>query len=141
MKRWIAALALLLVPGAAYAFDPNRSAPPDGPLRIGVLHPSLEYDMGREGSIQDLVLRTMQSELRQRGFDVFELDRTLDELEGEELDADYLVEIAGGDAYSDDFGGIGIGNRDADVTLAVVASRVAGQVRIYDSRTLEVLAD
>ena len=126
---------LLLLPSAAFAFDATHR-----PTRIGILRPVDEYFVGRESSVQDLVLRSLAAELRQRGFDAYESDMTIDDVEKGSADADFLVEVAGGDAYSDDYGGIGVGNRNADVTLAVVASRVAGQLRIYDGQTLELLA-
>jgi len=126
---------LLLVPGAAFAFDTSHR-----PARIGVLRPLTEYDRGRESSIQNLVLHSLRAELRDRGFEVFDAGMTFEEAERGGANADYLVEVVGGEGYSDDFGGIGIGGRDADVTLSVVASRVAGHLRIYDGRTMEVLA-
>ena len=126
---------LLLLPSAAFAFDATHR-----PTRIGILRPLVQYDAGRESSIQDLVLRSLSAELRDRGFDAFDAEMTYDEADRGRTDADYLVEVVGGDAYSDDYGGIGIGNRNADVTLAVVASRVAGQLRVYDGRTLELIA-
>lgn len=134
MKRLSAALVLLLLPSAAFAFDATRR-----PTRIGILLPLTQFDRGRESSIQHLVLRSLGAELCERGFDAFDAGVTIDEAERETVDADYLVEVIGGNAYSDDYGGVGIGGRHADVTLAVVASRVAGQLRIYDARTLDLL--
>jgi hypothetical protein len=137
MKRLTVALLVLLAPGVAFAFDASRH-----PARIGVLRPLAQYDRGRESSIQDLVLRSLRSELRERGYDAFDAQMTYEEAERRDAGtADYLVEVVGGDAYSDDYGGIGIGGRNAEVTIAVIASRVAGQLRIYDARTMELLAN
>lgn len=136
MKRLAVALVLLLVPGAAFAFDTGHR-----PARIGVLRPLPEDEGGRQSSIQNLVLHSLTAELRERGFEVFDAGMTVEEAGRRSANADYLVEVVGGDGYSDDFGGIGIGGRDADVTLSVVASRVAGQLRVYDARTMEVLAN
>lgn len=137
-------MLVLLVPAAAFAFDTSRR-PAQSEIRIAILRPDVAYDHGRESSIQALVLRSLRSELRERGFDAYDAEMTYDEAEqarGEgNVDADYLVEVLGGEAYSDDFGGIGIGNRNADVTLAVIASRVAGQLRVYDARTMDVVAN
>lgn len=133
-------MLLLMVPAAAFAFDTSRRSA-QSEIRIGILRPEVQYDRGRESSIQELVLRSLCSELRERGFDAYDAEMTYDEAEHGGVDADYLVEVIGGEAYSDDFGGIGIGNRNADVTLAVIASRVAGQLRVYDARTMDVIAN
>jgi hypothetical protein len=140
MKRLAAALLLFLVPGVAFAFDTNRRPADEKHVRIGILHADVQYERGRESSVQELVLRSLRTELRERGFDAFDAEMTYDDAQRREADADYLVEVIGGESYSDDYGGVGIGDRNADVTLAVIASRVAGQLRIYDAHTMELLA-
>ena len=127
------------MPGVAFAFDTNHR-PADATPRIGILRPMAHYEGRRESSVQELVLRSLRTELRQQGFDAFDAEMTYEDTGRRDVDADYLVEVIGGETYSDDYGGIGIGDRNADVTLAVIASRVAGQLRIYDGHTMELLA-
>lgn len=135
MQRWSAGLVLLFLAGSAFAFDTTRH-----PVRIAILRPVAHFDGDAESSIQNLVLRSLTARLRERGFDAFDAGMTYDDAAGREAVADYLVEIAGGEAFSDDYGGVGFGSRNADVMLEVVASRVAGQLRVYDGRTLDLLA-
>ncbi|HKR63045.1 MAG TPA: hypothetical protein VJZ00_04870 [Thermoanaerobaculia bacterium] len=141
MKRLSAALFLLLVPGVAFAFDAKRDAA-KSEIRIGILRPMMQYDDEREAGASTAILRAMRKELREQGFDVFESDMTFDEAARlRSTGADYLVEVIGGEPVSEDYGGLGVGGANADVTLAYVVSRVAAQLRVYDGQTLEVLAN
>ena len=127
MKRLCFAVVLLLVAGAAYAFDAAPGRP-----RVGVLlsHESFEY-------FHD----ALQSELRQRGFDAFTVDASFEELSmNPDREADWYVEVLPGDAETVDYGGVGVGSRHADITLGVLVSRVGADVNIYRGRTLELVA-
>jgi hypothetical protein len=124
-------LIALLLPGAAFAFD---RAP--GKDRIGILQRS----DARHSYVQRCVLDSLQRELRQRGFDVYLERATFDELSLDpDRDADYYIDVVG-DGETEDWGGVDIGGRHGDVSIGVLASHVAAEVRIYEGRTLQVLA-
>ncbi|HJQ40246.1 MAG TPA: hypothetical protein VKB93_24135 [Thermoanaerobaculia bacterium] len=143
MKRVLLAAALLLVSGAAFAFDTKgRAGAPvlhSSTPRIGVLRVSSEY--GRtESSVANMVVRSLLNELRKRGLDAYDARLTYEEIaDGRGEDADYYVEIvgAGGDAGS--LGGLGIGTYDVGVSVDYVVSRVAAELRVYDGRTGDVV--
>jgi hypothetical protein len=127
MKRLALAVGLLLLTGAAHAFDttPARS-------RIGILQGPEWF-----AAFHD----TLEAELRQRGFDVYTVDASFDELSLDpDRDADWYVEVIPGNAETVDYGGIGVGSRHADVTLGVMVSRVGAEASIYRGRTLELIA-
>ena len=127
MKRLMFAAVLLLAASAAHAFDATPARP-----RIGVLR-GPEWFM----SFHD----TLQSELRQRGFDVYTEDSTFDDLSlNPDRDADWYIEIVPGDSDTVDYGGLGVGTRHADVSLGLLVSRVGAEARVYRGRTLELVA-
>ncbi len=137
MKRVLFAAVLLLVAGAAFAFDPkpsptNASATP----RIGVLRASGEY----ERSVANMVVRNLLNELRNRGVDAYDTRLTYEEIaDGHGEDADYYVEILGAGGEAGSLGGIGIGTYDVGVSVDYVVSRVAAELRVYDGRTGDVV--
>ena len=137
MKRLTLTLSLLLVTGAAYAFDP---VPSREPVRIGILRAPAAFDYENAEHVQRTVTTTLRNELRARGFDVRMIDATFDELsrDGEPL-ADFLIEIAG-DSRTEDRGGVGGGGRHASMSLGMLVSDVATDVFVYDGETLEQLA-
>jgi hypothetical protein len=136
MKRLLAALFVIFIPAAAFAFDTTRRAD-----RIGVLLSAADFDHESETVVEREVRRALLEELRERGFDAFDSGRTFDEAARDgELAADYLVEIVGGDPQSDEYGGLGIGGRHIDFTVGMIVSRVAADIRIYDAETMELLA-
>jgi hypothetical protein len=127
MKRPLLAVVFLFWTSAALAFDPTPAKP-----AIGVLRGPEWFT-----SFHD----TLESELRQRGFDVFAVDASFDELSNDpDRDADWYVEVIPGETGTVDYGGIGLGGRHADVTLGLLVSRVGVDVSIYRGRTLEVIA-
>lgn len=127
MKRLGFAVGLLLLAGAAHAFDPTPARP-----RIGILQGPEWF-----ATFHD----TLESELRQRGFDVSTVDASFDELSLDpDRDADFYVEVIPGNAETVDYGGVGVGSRNADVTLGVMVSRVGAEASIYRGRTLELIA-
>lgn len=136
MKRLLIALCLLLTAGAVHAFDPSPGRP-----RIGVLRAHETSAFEREATIQNAFHQALHAELRERGFDVFEVDATFDELaQDPDRDADWYVEVVPATAETVDYGGLGVGGRHADVTLGLVVSRVAAEASIYRGRTLELIA-
>ncbi|HEX8616252.1 MAG TPA: hypothetical protein VF911_01590 [Thermoanaerobaculia bacterium] len=126
MKRLLLALILVVLPNAAFAFDTTRAT------RIGVLR--------CDDALQSDVAAALRNELRARGFDAFDAVRTYDEAvrDGAAV-ADYYVEIAAGDASTDEYGGLGVGTRHAGVSIGVLVSRVAAELRIYDGETMELV--
>jgi hypothetical protein len=132
MKRTLIAAALLLVASAAFAFNPK---PASTTPRIAVLRVSQEYG-GGEGYVADAVVHYLRDELRERGLDAYDAGLTYEQVaDGEGEDADYYVEIAGAAADSGSYGGIGVGTYDIGVSVDLVVSHVAAELRIYDGRT------
>lgn len=128
MKRALSVIALLLAANAAFAFDSARRT-----SRIAVLR--------GESDVQQVVADALRRELRARGLDAFDAERTYDDVrDGDAGLADFYVEITGGDASTEDYGGVGISGRHGDVELGVVVSRLAAELRVYDGNTMELLA-
>jgi hypothetical protein len=135
MKPLLAAFALgMLVPAAAHAFDTNRRVDPGTATAptIAILQPS--------GEIDPYVVDMLRKELRGRGLDTFESSLAIDDAFREAPAADYYVEIAGGEARTTDYGGIDIGGRDGEVSLALLVSRLGTEIRVYDADTMEIVA-
>lgn len=136
MKRLALVVALLLVPAIASAFDTARQ-----PLRVAVLRSAAEWESGPDADVRRAITRSFCEELRARGLEAWESDATYDDaLESGVEGADFVVEFIGARGESDDWAGVGVGGRHLDVTLGVVASRVAADVRIYDAPTMELIA-
>lgn len=134
MKRLLAAAILLLVPSALFAFDTKRQTP-----RIGVLRVAQGYDHG-EGYVAKTVVHYLRDELRERGLDAYDTGLTYEQVaDGEGEDADYYVEIAGAGANSDSYAGLGVGTYEIGVSVDLVVSRVAAEVRVYDGPTGKLL--
>lgn len=139
MKRLLAAVLVLLVPGVALAFDPDRRAPQSN-VRIAILRsePAMTPD---EELVQEKVVRYLTGELKKRGIDAYETAWTYDDAaSAENVDVDYYVELAAARANADAHGGVSIGGRDGEVSVGVVVSHVAAELRLYDAHTMEVLA-
>ena len=126
MKRLLFALLLVVMPSAAFAFDATRAT------RIGVLRGIDELQMD--------VAEALRVELQTRGFDAFDAVRTYDQAvrDGAPV-ADYYVEIVGDSVSTTEHGGVGIGSRHVGVSLGVLVSRVAAEVRIYHGETMELV--
>ena len=134
MKRFLAAVVLLLIPGVLYAFDTKKHAP-----KIGVLRPD-RYDHADARLVADSVAQVAREELRERGLDAYDTKLTFDEVaDGKGEDADYYVEIRGTGAEGGSYGGIGIGTWDAGISIEVLVARVAAEVRVYDGPTGDLL--
>ncbi|MDP9191694.1 MAG: hypothetical protein M3P06_08315 [Acidobacteriota bacterium] len=129
MRRPLLALCLFLAATTASAFDTTKS-----PERIGIL---------REATAGAAALeRSLLAELRNRGFDAFDAGLTYEELLDQEAVpiAAYIVEIRGGQPHTADFGGIEMLGRHADVSLGMVVSKIAAELRLYDGATMELIA-
>jgi hypothetical protein len=133
MKRLMIAL-LLVVPGAALAFDVTPATP-----RIGVLLQAGER-IHEDALVSDSVLEYLREELRDRGLDAFDAGLTYGEAVDEGYaDADYLIEVVAA-ADGDEYGGVGVGGPHGGVELSVSVARVLAEVRVYDGRTFELLS-
>ncbi|HEX2836296.1 MAG TPA: hypothetical protein VHW00_25050 [Thermoanaerobaculia bacterium] len=139
MKRLLAAVLVLLVPGVALAFDPDRHTP-QGNVRIAILRSEPAMTPAEE-LVQEKVVRYLTGELKKRGIDAYETAWTYDDdASAENVDVDYYVELAAARANADAHGGVSIGGRDGEVSLGVVVSHVAAELRLYDAHTMDVLA-
>lgn len=135
MKRLLLVMTLILVAGTASAFDATRR-----PERIAVLHADPAALHGHDLVIERAVRETLIRELRGRGFDVFDAGCTYDEAVEDGVDAQYVIEILGSNAEAVDYGGMDINGGSGGVSLALVTSRVAAEVIVYDAGTMEPLA-
>jgi hypothetical protein len=123
------ALSLMLAATSAFAFDSTKSAD-----RIGILRGASEGGSAVE--------RSLLRELRQRGFDAFDVGLTYEQLLDQEAVpiADYIVELNAGPTQTADYGGVDVVGRHADVSLGVVTSRIAAELRLYKGTTMELIA-
>ena len=137
MKRLTLALCLLLVAGAAHAFDPTPST---SPIRIGILRAPHAYYYENADFVHTAIRESLRSDLRSRGYEVTLVERTFDDLSADERpDVDYFVEIAG-DSRTEDHGGVGVGGNHASLSLGMLVSDVAADLFVYDGHTLEELS-
>lgn len=141
MKRSLFVLIVLIVliasAPAAFAFDPVKR----DLNRITVLEPPLYGSTDVEMQIAGNVRRHLASELRSRGFDVVQSPATYADLQRSgATDAGLFVEIAPSDFDSSAQGDVAIAGRNAGVDLALLVSRVAAELRVYDGRTLALIA-
>lgn len=122
MKRLaIAFCLLLLLPAVAHAFDPEPRSP-----RIGIL---LIPQGGLGG---ERLIEQIRRQLRDDGFDAYTVPATLEELhDGMGADADYYVELVTNRSVTPQ-GGIDVGGRNVGVSVEVVVSQIAGELRVYD---------
>ena len=133
MKRLVIAL-LILIPGAALAFDATPTSP-----RIGVLRQAGER-IHHDALVSDSVLRYLRDELRDRGLDAFDVDLTYHEaMDDGYADADFLIEVVS-EADGGEYGGVGVGGPHGGVELSLSIARVVAEVRVYDGRTFELIA-
>lgn len=141
MKRAaLSILALLFVSTSALALVQERGIQLHRGDRIGVLRMSDRYASGSHGTASSAVRKYLADELRVKGFDAFDAGRTYDALDRNGSDnADYYIEIVSADADAQEQGGIGIGVDHVYADMAVVVSRVAAGIRVYDGHTLELI--
>lgn len=129
MRRTIAAvLALLLFAPSTFAFD---TRPPVRKVAVVAAGSALDGD---ERMVRNTVASEFVAQLRQRGFDAYE---TYEAVEGE---ADFVVEIVGGEPTSSEYGSLGVNSGGAGLALGVLVSRVAADIHVYDGATLELLS-
>lgn len=127
MKGLVLAAALLLAL-PLHAFDAGKKADRIGLLRIA-----------EGGDVGDAIIDSLRVELRKAGFDAYTVPATRDELrEGAGADADFYVEVAG-ESSTTPHGEVAVATRHVDVSVAVVVSRLAAELRIYDGATLELI--
>jgi hypothetical protein len=137
MKRLALVLALLLVPIAVQAFDPEKPET----IRIGVLK-AVEPGTHSYGIPVEALPAHLRDELRRAGFDAFTIDRSLDELASDtDRDADFYVEIQADHHYADVHGGVDIAGRYAGARVEVGRRTIEANIRVYDAATLELFTE
>ena len=134
MRRFAFALCLLIVvPAVAYAFEPEPRVAEARNARIGLLR------IPNGGITGEQIVDQIRRELRHAGFDAYTVPATFEEVrDGMGADADFYVEVAS-DGSTTPYGGIDVGNRNVGVSVEVVVSQIAGELRIYDGRSLELV--
>lgn len=133
MRPAALAFVLFAVAAAAPAFDASRGA------RIAVLDSSASY-AGAELYVSAFVERQLCDELRERGFDAFEIRTPIDRLTPfDAVNADYYLEIQGSGGGASPVADASIGLGSVAVDLGLVVSHVATRVRLYDGKTLEMV--
>lgn len=137
MNRVLSAVLVILVAPSLFAFDPvHRTG-----NRVLVLRSTLGDDGQYESRAAARVREQLIRELRDRGFDATDARMTYDQFRREgQLDADFIVELAPGEAEDHAVAEGGVRVPNATVDIAVVVSRVASELRVYDGRTLDVIA-
>jgi hypothetical protein len=144
MKRLLPPFGLFAV--LLLASVPLFALSPDHPTllregdRVGVLRMPERYAQGSNTILIDHVRHSLRDELRGAGFDAFETGATYDDLHRQdEQNANYYIEIVSADALAEQKGNVGFDVDRVGVEMAMVVSRVAAAVRVYDGRTLELL--
>jgi hypothetical protein len=137
MKRSLVFLAAIAIALPALSFDPVKH---NGALRMTILQEPVA-----EGGYVDRVARRVHQqlvdELRDRGFDAIDGRASFDDISrGGRRDSDIYVEIAPAAESTRPLGGVGVNLPNATVDVAVVVSRVAAELRIYDGKTLNLIA-
>lgn len=139
MKR----LALLLVVIAAVVAQPALAFDPKRPLsnRITLLqapaYDASELELQIARNVRDRLL----GELRARGFDAADSKLTYDEAQrtGAEISGLY-VEIAPSEVHAHSTGDVAVRTRNVGVDVAMLVSRVAAELRVYDGRSFALIA-
>ena len=135
--RLITLLAAFAITVPAFALT-QSPRPGD---RIGVLRMSDRYTRGVEDTVAKTVQTALRRELSDLGFDAYDARLTYDELLRHPLPpAEFFVEIISSPAGSHPVGGADVGTGAVSVGVGVVVARVAAEVRVYDGRTLNPVA-
>ena len=128
---------MLLVVPSAFAFDTGHKTG----NRVVVLRSTLDNEGQSESRAAVRVREQLIRELRDRGFDASDARMTYDQFRREgQLDADFIVELAPGESEARSVAEGGVRVPNATVDIAVIVSRVASELRVYDGRTLDVIA-
>jgi hypothetical protein len=136
MKRLLILLAIASIAAPASSFDPSRHSSHHIAVLQAPIYNSGEY----EDRIATSVRRDLVRELRARGFDAVDARTSYEELQRRgRSSADVYVEIAPAEMYARPTGGVTVRTRSVAVDVAVVVSRVAAELRLYDGRTLDLI--
>ncbi len=136
MKRLLVLLVIAAVAVPAFSFDPSRH----NGHRIAVLQAPIYNGGEYEDRIATSVRRELVRELRARGFDAVDARMSYEELQRRrQSSADLYVEIAPADVYARPTGGVTVRTRRVAVDVAIVVSRVAAELRLYDGGTLDLI--
>ncbi len=134
MKRLIVLVSALAMAVPVVAFNTSLTRGD----RVGVLRPAVAYE--DDADVARLVSSYLTAALRDRGLDAFDARLGFADLSVDgRVDADYYVEVVGGDGDSQPYGGVGVGSRSVGVDVALVVSRIATKMRVYSGKTLELV--
>lgn len=134
MKPLTLALVFLATAAAVFAFDPTVRG-----NRIGVVDVTGRYP-SPDASVAQSIERRLCEELRDRGFDAFQVETPIDRLVPfDPANADYYVEIVGTGGASVPVADASLGAGRVAVDLGVLVSHVATRLRLYDGRSLDLL--
>jgi hypothetical protein len=134
MKRLLLVLLIAAIALPLIAITPRSNV--HSAKRIGVLRSEETIDPAAAIDIE----RELTKQLRDAGFDAFDAEVTLRDLERDaESGAEIYVLVSGVEATGHNVGVVDVGDAHVGTTLGVTMSRVAAEVRVYDGRTLDVL--
>ena len=138
MKRSLLLFVVLaLIVSPSFAFDPTRPAVHRITLLQAPMYKGTDFELQIARGVREGLLR----ELRGRGFDVTDSGSTYADVQRDASAVSGLyVELAPSDAHSERSGDVAVSGRSVGVDVAMLVSRVAAELRIYDGRTLELIA-
>lgn len=138
MKRSLLLLVVAaLVVSPAFAFDPSRPAVGQITLLQEPLYKGSDFEFRIARGVREGLLR----ELRGRGFDVTDSRDTYADVQRDgRAVSGVFVELAPSDAYAESRGDVAVSGRNVGVDIAMLVSRVAAELRVYDGRTFELIA-
>jgi hypothetical protein len=137
MRRLALFAVAIAVAYPAFSFNPSRHTG----TRVALLQEPIVHGGEYEDRIAANVRHQLVRELRDRGFDAYDARISYADLRREpRADADLYVEILPGDNYAYPTGGVGVRTSNVAVDVGIIVARVAADLRIYDGRTLDLVA-
>jgi hypothetical protein len=138
MKRLLPIVALsLAIVQPALAFDPT---PREAGNRITLLQGPTYHGGEYEERAAARIRKQLVSELRERGYDAIDGEMSYDDaVRGGRRDSGLYIEIAPDSATTDSAAIARVDLPHASVDLAVLVSRVAAELRVYDARSLNLI--
>jgi hypothetical protein len=137
MKRLALFAVAVAVACPVFSFNPSHHTG----TRVALLQAPIDQGVEYEDRIAANVRHQLVRELRDRGFDAYDARISYADLRREQTtDADLYVEIVSGGSYAVPTGEVGVRTSNVAVDIGIVVARVAADLRIYDGRTLELIA-
>ena len=126
----------LFAAATASAIDTGKQHP----IRIALLASPESFADRRDLQMSDQVRNLLRGELRELGYDAFLTgDRVADLQRNGHPEADFYLDVAGADGGRYPMGGVGVAGGGGFVDVALVVSRVAASITVYDGRTTELI--